>query len=438
MPYPRYNSYSSSRSKVNPWDGGSNVHGLLPTPGQNVNPMALVNNLVGAIMSQNMAQVGVHQSMDDRRRGRSRSPIRRGGGRNMRSRSRSRDRRRRSPRRKRSPPADRAEHEIYIGNYPASYREDNIKNLFKKYDIEVGKIRMKSDGQKVFAFAETSDLDTVEKAISVMDGEEINGRRLRVRSSKATDKKRQRTESKPQKEREPIKKPTRVPTIENSKPHMVTAFVKFLDRELEAIQGEENEERKGLVDAAKTALIAAYNLPSDNSLAINRNIEDIFFKAARMDIKLPEEPEVEPEKSAEMTEENKEGSSSVMEAEVVITDDKKEVNSEVACNDDDEEEVVVEQLDNLDELQGAEEDNEENAMEADGENVADDDNILADLENALANEEESDAALAMPDSEVVAENVESTAITDSKKEEPKKSAPTRGRGGRGRRGKRSN
>ena len=43
----------------------------------------------------------------------------------------------------------RAEHEIYIGNYPASYREDNIKNLFKKYDIEVGKIRMKSDGQKV-------------------------------------------------------------------------------------------------------------------------------------------------------------------------------------------------------------------------------------------------------------------------------------------------
>merc|ERR1719495_2519090 len=376
-------------------------------------------------MSQNMAQVGVHQPMDDRRRGRSRSPIRRGGGRNMRSRSRSRDRRRRSPRRKRSPPADRAEHEIYIGNYPASYREDNIKNLFKKYDIEVGKIRMKSDGQKVFAFAETSDLDTVEKAISIMDGEEIKGRRLRVRSSKATDKKRQRTESKTQKEREPIKKPTRVPTIENSKPHMVTAFVKFLDRELEAIQGEENEERKGLVDAAKTALIAAYNLPSDNTLAINRNIEDIFFKAARLDIKFPEEPEVEPEKSTEMTE-DEEGSSSVMEAEVVITDDKKEVDSEVACNDDDDEEVVVEQSDNLDELQGAEEDNEEYAMEADNENLGDDENMLADLENALANEEESDAALVMPDSEAVAENVESTAITDSEKEEPKKSAPTRG------------
>jgi len=41
-----------SRSNVNPWDGG--MGGLLPNP---VDPMALVGNLVGALMHQNIPQV---------------------------------------------------------------------------------------------------------------------------------------------------------------------------------------------------------------------------------------------------------------------------------------------------------------------------------------------------------------------------------------------
>ena len=43
----------------------------------------------------------------------------------------------------------RAEHEIYIGNYPAGYKEEELKNLFSEFLVDVGKIRMKSDGHKV-------------------------------------------------------------------------------------------------------------------------------------------------------------------------------------------------------------------------------------------------------------------------------------------------
>ena len=39
----------------------------------------------------------------------------------------------------------RAEHEIYIGNYPAGFKEPELKTLFTEYNIDVGKIRMKSD-----------------------------------------------------------------------------------------------------------------------------------------------------------------------------------------------------------------------------------------------------------------------------------------------------
>jgi hypothetical protein len=43
----------------------------------------------------------------------------------------------------------RAEHEIYVGNYPATYGEADLKALFDAYDIRVGKIRMKGEGVKV-------------------------------------------------------------------------------------------------------------------------------------------------------------------------------------------------------------------------------------------------------------------------------------------------
>ena len=43
----------------------------------------------------------------------------------------------------------RAEHEIYIGNYPVKFRESDVRALFQERGVEVGAIRMKHDGLKV-------------------------------------------------------------------------------------------------------------------------------------------------------------------------------------------------------------------------------------------------------------------------------------------------
>merc|ERR1719151_540169 len=112
------------------------------------------------------------------RRG-SRSPPRR-----RRSRSRSRDRGR-----SKSPPKDRAEYEIYIGNYPVRFKEEDLRELFKEHNIEVGVIRLKHDGQKVFGFAETIGKEEIEKAVKALDSKELHGRRLRVRAAGDKEKK---------------------------------------------------------------------------------------------------------------------------------------------------------------------------------------------------------------------------------------------------------
>merc|ERR1712019_156108 len=88
----------------------------------------------------------------------------------------------------------RAEHEIYIGNYPVKFREADVRKLFEDHQVKVGAIRLKHDGLKVFAFAETDSVEEIEKAKSTMEGVEIQGRKLRVRSSKDTDKKRGKEE----------------------------------------------------------------------------------------------------------------------------------------------------------------------------------------------------------------------------------------------------
>lgn len=207
------------------------------------------------------------------------------------------------PRRDRSP-EKRAEHEIYIGNYPVKFREADVRKLFEENDIKVGAIRMKHDGLKVFAFAETESSEMVEKAKTEMEGVEIQGRKLRVRSSKDTDKKRReeksaggssredwRSEKKRRMEREPLKR-------EEVTRHLIAAFVAFIDRELGRDGIEQSEEFKGLMEAAKTALNTAYSLPEDDSLKVPRNIEDIFFRDVRNDIKVdrPEIKEIKEEK----------------------------------------------------------------------------------------------------------------------------------------------
>merc|ERR1712179_837469 len=138
---------------------------------------------------------------------------------------------------------------------------------------------MKQDGMKVFAFAETESSEMVEKAKTEMEGVEIQGRKLRVRSSEDTDKK------KHLKREEVIR-------------HLVAAFVAFIDRDLGRDGIEQSEEFRGLMEAAKTALSTAYSLPEDDSLRVPRNIEDIFFRDVRNDIKAdrPEIKEIKEEK----------------------------------------------------------------------------------------------------------------------------------------------
>merc|ERR1719210_2432791 len=85
-------------------------------------------------------------------------------------------------------PKDRAPFEIYIGNYPVRFRETDVRKLFEEHGIKVSTIRLKHDGHKVFAFAETDNEEEIQKAIKAMDSKEIHGRRLRVRSSKDKDR----------------------------------------------------------------------------------------------------------------------------------------------------------------------------------------------------------------------------------------------------------
>merc|ERR1712110_462659 len=185
-------------------------------------------------------------------------------------------------------PEKRAEPEIYIGNYPVEYVESDVRKLFEDHGVKVGAIRLKRDGLKVFAFAETDSLELIEKAKGTMEGVEIQGRKLRVRSSKDTDKKKnEEREKEKREERAEERRKRQIRENLKSKDvtkHMVSAFVAFLGREFEA--EEEDDRFRDLVDTAKTALITAYNLPEDESLAVPRKIEDIFFRDVRYDIKI--------------------------------------------------------------------------------------------------------------------------------------------------------
>merc|ERR1712043_85047 len=72
---------------------------------------------------------------------------------------------------------------------------------------------------------------------------------------------------------------------EDVKKHLVAAFLSFLDREFESDSND--EQFRGLVDAARTSLSTAYDLPSDDSFMIPKEIEDIFFKEAKHHVKKP-------------------------------------------------------------------------------------------------------------------------------------------------------
>jgi len=282
----------------------------------NSNPLLAGLAMANAMNSGSMSMNDRGRRYDDRdrrdrQRGRERSPARRSY--RSRSRDRRQDRRRSSAggsRRQNKSPETRAEHEIYIGNYPIKFKESDIRKLFEEHDVKVGAIRLKHDGLKAFAFAETDSIDQIEKAKSEMEGKEIQGRKLRVRSSKDTDKKRNEDKDRERREeRERKRKAREALKKDDVKKHLVNAFVGFLGREIESESVSIDDGLKDLLDTAKTALMSAYSLPEDESLAVPRKIEDIFFKDVRDDVKIvmPEETTKIKEEKEDIADDNDNG-----------------------------------------------------------------------------------------------------------------------------------
>ena len=71
------------------------------------------------------------------------------------------------------------------------------------------------------------------------------------------------------------------------KKHLVAAFVSFLEKEFES--DSVDEQVKEVIDAARTSLTTAYDLPNDDSLKIPKDLEDIFFREAKHHVKIEKE-----------------------------------------------------------------------------------------------------------------------------------------------------
>lgn len=356
-----------------------------------------------------------------------------------------------------------------------------MKALFDEHEVEIGKIRTKmtGDGNKVFAFVEVPKQEMVEKAKRSMDDKLIEGRRIIVRGTKlAEEQKREaerasrkgRNHQQDDKKRNREQKP-RIPKVEDSKNHLVTAFIEFIDREIKKQTGEENQDTMGLLEASKTALKAAFGLPDDDTYKTPREIEDIFFKAARLDIKLPPEPEAEKveECAEDKAEEGGEGDGEDQPAKKAKLEleaaDSENVNDDEAENvatengkeaeEEGEEERKEEEDATVDEMEAEEADTqvpdptdnaaEEDIAEEDDEiALTDDEQMIEDLENVLAgaddlfdggdkvaDDDNNDETKEADHAEEIMEEAENEKVEMSPK---KKNTPTRGRG-RGRRGR---
>jgi len=71
---------------------------------------------------------------------------------------------------------------LYVGNLPWSIDEEGLKKLFESYATEeVTLIKDKYSGRsKGFGFVTISDDEVANKALSEMNGKEIEGRELKV------------------------------------------------------------------------------------------------------------------------------------------------------------------------------------------------------------------------------------------------------------------
>jgi len=308
--------------------------------------------------------------------------------------------------------------EIYIGNYPVRFRENDVRKLFQENGVTVTTIRLKHDGHKVFAFAETSSEAEIQTAVKALDSKEIHGRRLRVRSSKDKDNKQAQAT---QEKKRPA--PKRELTEDDVTRHLVFAFNGFLDR-----QGKKepvDEEKAKKLEQARDLLKEAFEIPDDDSLKISRNLELIFLHNNRREIPIPPAPEEPKEvKTEDDVEAKKED---VEKADQENKDEAVEGETDVQEEAEDESKLVEELGDAVEDLVEEKETNQEEAIE---ETIEENDEEIEEVTEE-AGEEEAE----MEDQEEQEEEAEGEAEASS----PTGSS-SRGRGGgrarraRGRRG----
>jgi RNA recognition motif-containing protein len=79
---------------------------------------------------------------------------------------------------------------IYVGNLPWSYRDDELKGLFEEHgDVTSAKVivdRM-SGRSRGFGFVEMANGDEAASAIEALNGQESEGRELKVNEAKPRD-----------------------------------------------------------------------------------------------------------------------------------------------------------------------------------------------------------------------------------------------------------
>jgi len=312
-------------------------------------------------------------------------------------------------------PKDRAPFEIYIGNYPVRFRENDVRKLFQENGVTVTTIRLKHDGHKVFAFAETSSEAEIQTAVKALDSKEIHGRRLRVRSSKDKDNKQAQAT---QEKKRPA--PKRELTEDDVTRHLVFAFNGFLDR-----QGKKepvDEEKAKKLEQARDLLKEAFEIPDDDSLKISRNLELIFLHNNRREIPIPPAPEEPKEAKTEDDVEAK--TEDVEKADQETKDEAVEGETDVQEEAEDESKPVEELGDAVEDLVEEKETNQEAIEETIEEN---------DEEIEEVTEEAGEEEAEMEDEEEQEEEAEGEASSPT-------GSSSRGRGGgrarraRGRRG----
>jgi len=272
-------------------------------------------------------------------------------------------------------PKDRAPFEVYIGNYPVRFREHDLRNLFTENGVTVTTIRLKHDGHKVFAFAETTSEEEIQKAIKALDSKEIHGRRLRVRSSKDKDGKGTGTA---ERKRPP---PKRELTEDDVTRHLVFAFNGFLDRQ--ANKESIDEAKKKQIEDAKTMLKEAFDIPDDESLKISRNLELIFLHNNRREIPVPVEETKDENEADEKNEDETMAEDEKAEEEET---DAKEENGEETKDGDDAENLVEDET-NTEEATEETEANEDATEEAENEETEEQEDVEEEAE--VENESET-------------------------------------------------